>query len=753
MLLDEPIYRRFYRVINDNFIYPYSMYLKENKLDRINVDRKFDINPIVQKRYKIYEKYVPNGNLFDELYKILSTITGKGHILIFSTGKKGIMEEVNEINDGHRFSAFNVIAIPWFGKLDKDIIQFYQEVTDGKKSFTIDKHKIKYIEQLNDNMLDKGNNKYDRVIYIATNIAESSITINDLLYVIDDGKRNISKYDYTINNSVLKEVYITETNRLQRRGRVGRISDGYVIYLYDKNKLNGVRPEYKICQEDLTEIFLHLFMSHDDCNYLFDDSNDPLNLLYTDKFNTFKHSNEDIEKIFIKSFKKLNYFGDNKMYDYEGNKQIVKFSITGYTIDSIQDKLCNFYIIHPNESSFIRDIFGRPIKVVDENDEISIKDYKLNSNKIYQTLKKLYHDKLFEGINGKFCKTQLADFVTELIRCLPGFSENLNIKPYNISLIIINSYKFGLEDIIYKLFSMLFATGNDITNMIRKEEIKIRGITVQGKLYNNFYKLHCSKYDSEILSIVNAIFLFETMIDHIYIDLESDETKLFLKKILNQLDIFSYNEGIVKKDEIGMYVYKNLINNNNIEEVSNKLFFDSRTINDYLIHYSNFNRVKYIIKNNLLRNDYSKLLVRNFETNIKNLHELFSMVFNKNIIKKIGSSLYVNIYSPIETNLIQLNRKLLMNPIHTKNYLTYISISLNTCYIIFLREVPLFKKGFVNKYLIDVEIFNKRKIKKDELKDKYKDDRNKEIIYNDILHFRTNKRSIIYCINSDLMSQ
>lgn len=57
---------------------------------------------------------------------------------------------------------------------------------------------------------------------IATNIAETSITINDVVYVIDCGKIKVKNYDVQRNISTLKPEFVSLANAHQRRGRAGR---------------------------------------------------------------------------------------------------------------------------------------------------------------------------------------------------------------------------------------------------------------------------------------------------------------------------------------------------------------------------------------------------------------------------------------------------------------------------------------------------------------------------------------------------
>lgn len=61
-----------------------------------------------------------------------------------------------------------------------------------------------------------------RKIVIATNIAETSITINDVVFVIDCGKIKVKNYDVSRNISTLKSEFVSLANAHQRKGRAGR---------------------------------------------------------------------------------------------------------------------------------------------------------------------------------------------------------------------------------------------------------------------------------------------------------------------------------------------------------------------------------------------------------------------------------------------------------------------------------------------------------------------------------------------------
>ena len=71
-----------------------------------------------------------------------------------------------------------------------------------------------------------------RKIVIATNIAESSITIDDVVYVIDCGKHKEKTYDEEANLACLLPTWVSKASAKQRRGRAGRVQAGKCWHLF-----------------------------------------------------------------------------------------------------------------------------------------------------------------------------------------------------------------------------------------------------------------------------------------------------------------------------------------------------------------------------------------------------------------------------------------------------------------------------------------------------------------------------------------
>ncbi|PRQ40254.1 putative RNA helicase [Rosa chinensis] len=73
-----------------------------------------------------------------------------------------------------------------------------------------------------------------RKIVLATNIAETSITINDVVFVIDCGKAKETSYDALNNTPCLLPSWISKVSAQQRRGRAGRVQPGECYRLYPR---------------------------------------------------------------------------------------------------------------------------------------------------------------------------------------------------------------------------------------------------------------------------------------------------------------------------------------------------------------------------------------------------------------------------------------------------------------------------------------------------------------------------------------
>ncbi|XP_004422873.1 PREDICTED: ATP-dependent RNA helicase DHX29 isoform X1 [Ceratotherium simum simum] len=99
-----------------------------------------------------------------------------------------------------------------------------------------------------------------RKIVLATNIAETGITIPDVVFVIDTGRTKENKYHESSQMSSLVETFVSKASALQRQGRAGRVRDGFCFRLYTRERFEGFMdysvPE--ILRVPLEELCLHI---------------------------------------------------------------------------------------------------------------------------------------------------------------------------------------------------------------------------------------------------------------------------------------------------------------------------------------------------------------------------------------------------------------------------------------------------------------------------------------------------------------
>ena len=67
---------------------------------------------------------------------------------------------------------------------------------------------------------------------LATNIAETSITIDDVVFVIDTGRMKETRYDAARKMASLEECLVSKANAKQRAGRAGRVRPGIAVHLF-----------------------------------------------------------------------------------------------------------------------------------------------------------------------------------------------------------------------------------------------------------------------------------------------------------------------------------------------------------------------------------------------------------------------------------------------------------------------------------------------------------------------------------------
>ena len=135
----------------------------------------------------------------------------KGGILFFVTSVNETKDTCELLNKDHRFKQSN-LCIPVFSGMTED----QQELATNKDAYQ--------------EFIVNG-----RKIIIATNVAESSLTIEGIKYVIDSGLELKSRYDPVERVNILEKIPITHAQAKQRMGRTGRTEPGICYHLYTKH--------------------------------------------------------------------------------------------------------------------------------------------------------------------------------------------------------------------------------------------------------------------------------------------------------------------------------------------------------------------------------------------------------------------------------------------------------------------------------------------------------------------------------------
>ena len=97
-------------------------------------------------------------------------------------------------------------------------------------------------------------------VVLTTNVAETSLTVPGIVYVVDTGYARISRYSYRTKVQRLPIEAISQASANQRAGRCGRVSEGVCIRLYSEEDFNN-RPEYtdpEIVRTNLAAVILQM---------------------------------------------------------------------------------------------------------------------------------------------------------------------------------------------------------------------------------------------------------------------------------------------------------------------------------------------------------------------------------------------------------------------------------------------------------------------------------------------------------------
>src|SRR5207245_5980769 len=99
-----------------------------------------------------------------------------------------------------------------------------------------------------------------RRIVLATNIAETSLTVPGIRYVVDSGLARVKRYSYRNKVEQLQVEPISQAAAAQRAGRCGRVADGICIRLYDEQDYGRRAPftDPEILRSSLAAVILQM---------------------------------------------------------------------------------------------------------------------------------------------------------------------------------------------------------------------------------------------------------------------------------------------------------------------------------------------------------------------------------------------------------------------------------------------------------------------------------------------------------------
>ncbi len=193
----------------------------------------------VEQRYRPFEEsreYDLNNAIADGVDELWRDVHNSGDILVFLPGEREIREAADHLRRhlSHQPLFRNAEVLPLFARLSQ-------------------------AEQ--DRIFDGHNG---RRIVLATNVAETSLTVPGIRYVIDAGTARMKRYSFRSKVEQLLVEPISQSSANQRAGRCGRVANGICIRLYDQKDFDG-RPRFtdpEILRSSLAGVILRMKSLH-----------------------------------------------------------------------------------------------------------------------------------------------------------------------------------------------------------------------------------------------------------------------------------------------------------------------------------------------------------------------------------------------------------------------------------------------------------------------------------------------------------
>ncbi|MCA1712717.1 MAG: ATP-dependent RNA helicase HrpA [Actinobacteria bacterium] len=196
----------------------------------------FSDAPVVEvsgRTYPVEVRYRPPDDDTDQVQAIAEAVEeleheAPGDVLVFLSGEREIRDTA-EVLRGRAPEGTEVL--PLYGRLS---------VAEQHKVFETSKAR--------------------RRVVLATNVAETSLTVPGIRYVVDPGTARISRYSARTKVQRLPIERISQASARQRAGRCGRVAEGICIRLYDEEDYDN-RPEYtdpEILRTNLASVILQM---------------------------------------------------------------------------------------------------------------------------------------------------------------------------------------------------------------------------------------------------------------------------------------------------------------------------------------------------------------------------------------------------------------------------------------------------------------------------------------------------------------
>ncbi len=208
-------------------------------IDQSRFSKHFNNAPIIEvsgRTFPVETRYRPIDNdketENDQIQAIFDAVDelsheSRGDILIFMNGEREIRDTADALEKR---------------KLrDTEIVPLYARLTVAEQNRVFQPHSA-------------------RRIVLATNVAETSLTVPGIKYVIDPGTARISRYSYRTKVQRLPIEPISQASANQRQGRCGRVSNGICIRLYSEDDFLA-RPEFtdpEILRTNLASVILQM---------------------------------------------------------------------------------------------------------------------------------------------------------------------------------------------------------------------------------------------------------------------------------------------------------------------------------------------------------------------------------------------------------------------------------------------------------------------------------------------------------------